>query len=55
MLAGLSAVVENAGVVAAGFFQSVGEDGQVIVGAILVNALSQEADLGGETRRINRS
>src|SRR6185437_11025043 len=41
MLAGLTAVIQNVGVGAARFFQSVGQDGQTVESTLLVNRLSQ--------------
>ena len=41
VFAWLAAVVQNVGVIAATFFQSVSEDGQTVKGSLVVNALSQ--------------
>jgi len=39
MLAGLAAVIEDIGVVAAGVFESVGEDWKAVEGSLIVNTL----------------
>ena len=41
VLAGLAAVIQNVGVGAAGFFEGVGQNGQAVEGAIVVDRLGQ--------------
>ena len=50
VLARLPAVVQDVGVVAAGVFEGVGEDGQAIEGTFVVDGLSQGGDVAGEPR-----
>src|SRR5262249_21263206 len=45
MLARLSAVVQDVGIVAAGIFEGVGEDGQAVEGSVVVDRLGQGDDV----------
>ena len=47
MLARLPAMVQDVGVIAASVFEGIGEDGQAVEGAVVVDGLSQ----GGDVRR----
>jgi hypothetical protein len=52
MLARLPAVVQDVGIIAAGVFEGVGEDGQAVEGAVIVDALCQSDGVSCSPRKI---
>ncbi len=51
MFATLPAVFQEGGVLAAGVFEGVGEDGEAVEGSVLIDGLSQRDNIAGKPER----